>query len=353
MLDASTSRRAAEAAADSLFARFGSPVAIWMREQEGDSAQMAECRGLNAVKKAAVRRDMRDLATWPDLSDQARDALKMQFGRIVGSTSVQAAGGRFVTILVGKADAETQLVLDMVSGGLDLTLTCRAALVGLKRREEEFDTALAWTAHEIKGPLLATKLTLSHVLSRGRLDQAQRRLLSRSEETLERLAGDVQHILCWASSDGTGALDRKPIDLAGLIRAAVSWILTLEEQERVILDLQEGIEIHADGTHLRGALANVVRNALDYSDTESEVRVSLSAHGSQAVVAVTNAGSLPSCERAAIFSRFARGSAGTVKPSASGLGLFISRRVVQAHSGRISVECRGGETTFSVVLPRG
>jgi two-component system, OmpR family, heavy metal sensor histidine kinase CusS len=220
--------------------------------------------------------------------------------------------------------------------------------IKLKRHEKQFDAALAWTAHEIKEPLLVTKFAISSVLASGTLGEVERQVLRRSEQILERLALDVQHILCWAFSDGTGALESESMDLAEIIRAAVNWTLAFRERDRVVLDLSEGMHVLGDRALLRGAIANLVRNALDYSQEESEVHVSLSAHGAEAVITVRNAGSLAFDESEMIFSRFARGSEGVLLPNGSGLGLFITRRVVQAHGGRISIESTQQDTRFSM-----
>jgi signal transduction histidine kinase len=350
MMAASTSGGAAKAAADALYARFGVPVAVWVREEDVHLHRVAAWRGLPKRRVATLRRSLGEFVAWHELSDQARGVLVKRFALLSGG-SAQGAGGARATILIAGTGADVRTALDVVIGLMDDGLASPDAVADLERREEDFDLALAWTSHELRSPVLATKLAIRHVLEEGNLGNSQRDTLVQSEKVLERLAGEIKHILAWESSGGAESLKRQSVVLGELVAAAVDWIVRPDEQARVVLDLQPGVEVEADECHLRRAIANLVRNALDYSPAGSQVRISLSAYRSEAVVAISNAGSLHPSERTAVFRRFARGSAGVLKPSGTGLGLFVAGRVIQAHGGRISAESNGMKTTFSVSLP--
>jgi signal transduction histidine kinase len=346
-----TSKDAVRAATDTLFALFNAPVAIWQREDASERYRLGEVRGLDPKAKAALQKSMMTLPPWLDLSDRARDALMMRFGLIAGRGAAAAAGGSLSTILLAEDGTEAAIALDAVSGVLEHALEYRTVVAQLDRREDDFDVALAWASHELRGPVQTTKHVLHHVMERGNLEEEEIGLVRRAETALGRLSDDVKAILQWALSRGTGSLNPMPIDLDVLVASALDSIVGPDERTRIAMELEPGVEIVADPAHLRGAVANLVRNALDYSPPGSKVRVSLERAGPEAVVRIFNDGSLPRSERRQVFRLFARGSAGTSQSTGAGIGLFVADRVVRAHQGRILVESTGKETTFSVWLP--
>jgi signal transduction histidine kinase len=111
--------------------------------------------------------------------------------------------------------------------------------------------------------------------------------------------------------------------------------------------------VRADAGHLRVAIRNLVRNALAYSSPETDVIVGLEAEGSTASVSVANQGTaIPAGEEEAIFDPFVRGEAALQTGTrGSGLGLFITRRIAEAHGGEVWVHSGPQTTTFYLQLP--
>jgi signal transduction histidine kinase len=121
--------------------------------------------------------------------------------------------------------------------------------------------------------------------------------------------------------------------------------------ERIVSSIEPELHVSADGPHLRTAITNLIRNALEYSPRRSIVRVAARAEAGRLHVTVRNTGApIPREELRTIFDPFVRGasSSGT---RGSGLGLFIARRVVEAHGGAIRVRSGVNGTTVTVVLP--
>ena len=108
--------------------------------------------------------------------------------------------------------------------------------------------------------------------------------------------------------------------------------------DRVLLEAPDQLFVRADPQQLRSAIANVVRNALMYSPADSKVRVRVESENRSARVVVRDRGAgIPPEERETVFDPFSRGRAGGYSRSGSGLGLFIARRVLEAHGGSISL----------------
>jgi signal transduction histidine kinase len=183
----------------------------------------------------------------------------------------------------------------------------------------------------------------------GEEDQA---LLTRSREQLEQLSRLVDALLRWAVAGRP--LELRPTDLGTLVGEAVESCARETGSDRVSVSAVQSIEVAADPDHLRGAIANVVRNALIYSPPDTDVSVAVRTEEGSARVTVRDHGpGIPAGERDSIFDPFMRGAAAHLARSGNGLGLFIARRVLEAHGGAIWLTSNGTGATFTLQLPLG
>ncbi|MDP9340582.1 MAG: sensor histidine kinase [Actinomycetota bacterium] len=215
--------------------------------------------------------------------------------------------------------------------------------------EERLDMALAWTAHELRGPVLATRAALDRVLVSDSLASRDRRLLVRSRDVLRELSGQIDAVLRWAA--GARRLRKRRTDLGRLVRRVVTELALPAEESRLSVLIQAGVTVRADGPLLRAAVADVIRNALDYSPSGSPVSVRVQERSGSVRIAVRDRGpGVPAEDRPALFEPFVRGR-GAPRRAGTGLGLFIARRVVEAHGGEIWLESTGHGTTVVLQLP--
>ena len=118
------------------------------------------------------------------------------------------------------------------------------------------------------------------------------------------------------------------------------------------LEAPDRLPVRADAQQLRGAIANLVRNALAYSPTDTPVRVVVDERNGSARVRVKDRGpGIPANERRLIFDPFARGHVGQTVRGGKGLGLFIAQRIVEAHEGAIHLRSGRSGATFCVEIP--
>jgi two-component system phosphate regulon sensor histidine kinase PhoR len=147
------------------------------------------------------------------------------------------------------------------------------------------------------------------------------------------------------------------VDLPAVVRETVDDFRPRLEQQgfRIELDLPEGLPpVRGDAVMLQHCVFNLLDNALKYSRTRREVRVSVEARDGAVAASVTDRGiGIAPEDQKRIFEKFVRVETGLVHDvKGAGLGLSLVQQIVRAHGGRVEVESSPGEgSTFTVVLP--
>jgi two-component system sensor histidine kinase ChvG len=227
----------------------------------------------------------------------------------------------------------------------DLSRSLREMTNALWLRMSAIESFASDVAHEIKNPLSSLR---SAVETAVRIDDPvkQQRLLAIILDDVERLSRLITDISDASRLDAELSRDvMEPIDLAAMLRALVDIhettrtegtahvVLTLPDRRRSFV--VSGIE-----TRLSQVFLNVISNAVSFSPPRGEIRVRMQGDGRGVLVTVEDHGpGIPSDKLTTIFDRFY-----TERPAAekfgthSGLGLSISKQIVEAHRGRIWAE---------------
>jgi signal transduction histidine kinase len=340
--------------------RFRLAVAAWIRIGQGSSMTFAGVAGIGTRKRSALRAAIPSLEWAPPLTDHQRRELSRRFQDITGARHVLVVdAGEAVLAASGPTggdQAGMHYGLETLGRLLADVLEHLAAVAKANHRNQHLDLGIAWTAHELRGPLLGTKATIERLLGSGVLP-ANEDPLRRSRDELSRLAGLVDAVLKW--SVGTATLECRPIDLVDLVRQSAEAIRLEGREDRIRLKRAPAVVVMADPLHLGVAIDNLIRNALHYSPSESKVHVSVTSDGRHATVSVRDEGpGVAPAEQQSIFDPLVRGQASAGGRSGSGLGLFVAKRVVEAHGGRIWLESslgvqKSSGATFHVRLPAG
>ena len=114
-----------------------------------------------------------------------------------------------------------------------------------------------------------------------------------------------------------------------------------------------GLELQGDAPRLTQVFVNLIANASKFAPEGTAVRVGASADGKQVSAWVEDSGpGIPEGDASNIFERFRRGGSQEPEPGGLGLGLWISRSIVERHGGTISAARTGdGYTRFTITLP--
>lgn len=231
------------------------------------------------------------------------------------------------------------------------------------RRLQELDQMksdfVAITSHELRTPITAIRGFVKTLLrAQDRLTPEQVRsfmeIIDRQSERLARLVEDLLHV----ARIEAGAIQLSPeeVDVEPLLRGLVDS-LGVERRSRVWLEVDgEPTRVWVDPYRVEQVLRNLVENALKFSPQDAQVTLRARVEDGRVEFAVSDRGpGIPPEELDAIFERFHQAGRAMTRPAeGAGLGLYITKRLVEAMGGEISVESAVGEgSTFRVCLPAG
>ena len=245
------------------------------------------------------------------------------------------SGSRLVLSLnVDRVSSESG---DFVLTTIQDVTAARAASEEAVRLRDEF---LSVAAHELKTPVTSlrafTELLLRDVARRGTPDPVLfARALGRLDEQTRRLSRLITQLLDVSRIRlGRLALELGDVDLGALVRNVAGELGGSDP--RVHVDVDEPLIVRGDAIRLDQVVRNLLDNALKYSS--AQVAVSVTRDDACAVMSVADAGpGIPSDDRDRVFDPFYRAKASDHHPG-MGLGLFITKQIVEQHCGLIAVD---------------
>jgi two-component system phosphate regulon sensor histidine kinase PhoR len=225
--------------------------------------------------------------------------------------------------------------------------------------EELKSQFFALVSHELRTPLtsivgyaeMVDEIEGSHLSSEGREYMG---IIKRSAEKLDRL---VQHLLLVAQVEsGSFGVELRPVDVAPVVRDCVASSRPVAEEAGILLShaAEETPTLMADSSRLGQVIDNLVSNAIKFTPEGGTVAVRVQKQGDRCAIEVSDTGvGIAPDELEHLFDRFYRAQeARKGHYSGAGLGLAISKAIVDAHDGEIEVASEPGQgSTFQVLLP--
>ena len=215
----------------------------------------------------------------------------------------------------------------------------RAVRRQLKLGQQQQHFMMAIT-HELKTPIAVTKLNLE-TLQKRKLDESQQqKLIQNSIEETNRLDDLCNNILLVTLiEDKRYHLTKEDINLTDLVNDSVQDFANRFPQRNYNTDIITDIFFKGDKLLLQLALNNLIDNATKYSDKEKPVTISLLNEAGKIKLSVKDEGSgIPDADKKKVFEKFYRiGNKATKEAKGTGLGLYLTKKIVQQHKAIISV----------------
>jgi two-component system, OmpR family, heavy metal sensor histidine kinase CusS len=220
------------------------------------------------------------------------------------------------------------------------------------RRLTEFSSDIA---HELRTPIHNLLIQTQVALGGAENLAEYRAVLQSNEEEYQRLSKMISDMLFLAKADNRQvSLKREAVDLASEVASLFEYYEALASERNIRL-VQDGHAIvSADRAMIRRALSNLLSNALRFTPQGMAISVHIGTERGTASLSVANPGrEIPADQRERVFERFYR-----IDPSRRegdvdnvGLGLAITRSIIEMHGGRIAAESANGRVTFLLTLP--
>lgn len=222
---------------------------------------------------------------------------------------------------------------------------------------KERDDVVSGLAHDLKAPLIAAIKT-SQALAAGRfgtMEGLPKEMVRLMVESQQELLGRLESMLSIYRQEVMGiSLLSKQLHLKDLVHKTVDRLRFSFAAKQLTPSVKaENVTVLGDEDAITRVIENLLSNAIKFSPEESDVTITCREEDGQAVLCVTDCGpGIGDGEKGSLFSRFSQGEAGKSKDGGHGLGLYLTRRIVETHGGKVTcLSTAGSGATFEVRLP--
>ena len=186
----------------------------------------------------------------------------------------------------------------------------------------------------------------------GELSDEQKDLLDILLESSEYIQNMLYSILrTYKCDNGIIFLEKEYINPNDLVKNCVNEVKMSAKDKNIDIILNSSLgdkKLYADSKQLRRVVGNIINNALNYSYKNSDINIELTCENNKFIFKFTNSGNPISEEKKSkIFEKYYTGD----NLSGIGLGLYFSKKVIEAHNGSIYLETNGENTSFIFELP--
>jgi two-component system sensor histidine kinase/response regulator len=243
--------------------------------------------------------------------------------------------------------------------GLERRRLIKETITLRKEKEMLRENFAAIVSHELKSPLGAIQQNLFALTAElaGKLSESENAKFERMKVRIDDLIKLINSWLRVYSVDISKIKDNfTEISIPSLISEAIECVQpqAVRKNIQLVTNFDDDLSpVEGDKTSLSEALVNIIGNAVKYSFTDSQVSIKAAGKDGKVEISVSDTGvGIPDEELPNVLSDFYRGSGDKTEESSHGIGLTISRKIIEAHDGTISVTSKLSQgTTFTIQLP--
>jgi signal transduction histidine kinase len=331
MADAEGTLRLANAAAQALGVRIGTPLEKWassrLLDDQGAPVSPSGQPLVRALRgdtvQAVVQQPM------PDGSLRALNAVALPLRRADGSLRGAVATFRDETERIRRDAAEKQAA------------HFRERFIGI-------------LGHDLRSPLSAILASAGVVLRQHGAPEVSLGAAARIKSSAERMARMISEVLDFTQARLGGGipLHRRPTDLGEIARAVTAEVLAVKPARNIAVEVKGEVRGSFDPDRAAQLISNLVENAVAYAPQDDRIRLAVTGGRSAVEIAVDNAGPpIPDYERAVLFDPFRRGTT-SGESKGLGLGLYIVQQIARAHGGDVALETAAGRMVFRATFQR-
>ena len=254
-----------------------------------------------------------------------------------------------------------QNLMILCEGAVLFVLTILGIFRIARSRQKEVELAnqqrnfLLSITHELKSPIAGIKLVLQTFQKRKLNETQQQKLTQTGLNDTERLHKLVNDLLLAARVDGGYQYSFESLDLVALLAECIAYAQPKYSGEIDFVIDENNIQAQkVDKMTLSSVFINLLHNAIKYAPKTDKIEISINRNKENAVIQVKDNGiGIPKEEKDKIFNKFYRvGNEDTRQTKGTGLGLFISKKIILAHKGKISTRDNTPQgTIFEVEIP--
>lgn len=225
----------------------------------------------------------------------------------------------------------------------------------LKESNRDLDAFASYLAHEVRSPLTTVSMVLGWLQRRyaGVVQNEDLEYMRRAERAVQGVKHLTADLLAYARLDHGATLEREEVDSSDVVREALTLLEGEIEEHGAKVTTGDLPTVYASQALLRHVVRNLIANGITHNESEV-ARIHVDADeeaGAWAFRVEDNGVGIPEEKPAELFDLFARGKAGKAK--GVGVGLALTKRIVERHGGRIWIQSEPGRgSTFFFTLPK-
>ncbi len=224
--------------------------------------------------------------------------------------------------------------------------------------EAQKETFVATLTHDLKTPVRAQTRALEMLLEEkfGKINPAQAEIINETLNSNKYMGGMLDNLLStYKYENGNVTINKQETDINSLISSCCSELKHLVEEKKHNIEFkfsEEKLFAPVDSLEIKRVFINLISNAVTYTDEKGKISILTKKENGKAIISFTDTGKgLSEGEKNSLFNKYTSYSR-RFRQVGTGLGLYLSKKIIESHSGSIIVNSKEGQgSCFTVSLP--